>query len=117
MKLEGIRNKIDKIDRELLVLLQERMGLALLSRKYQESAAESKQEEERSPQTLPRAITQFQPVDHRAQQCRSSECRQHPGPNPDFPTVRPPVLLQVHDTNQCSEAQEGISCSSGEFGW
>ncbi len=29
MKLEGIRNKIDKIDRELLVLLQERMGLAL----------------------------------------------------------------------------------------
>ena len=35
MKLEGIRNKIGKIDRELLVLLQERMGLALRSRKFQ----------------------------------------------------------------------------------
>ena len=46
MKLEGIRNKIDKIDRELLVLLQERMGLALRSRKFQESDAESKQEED-----------------------------------------------------------------------
>ena len=46
MKLEGIRNKIDKIDRELLVLLQERMGLALRSRKFQESGAESKQEED-----------------------------------------------------------------------
>jgi prephenate dehydratase/chorismate mutase len=45
MKLEGIRNKIDKIDRELLVLLQERMGLALRSRKFQESAVDSKQEE------------------------------------------------------------------------
>ncbi len=33
MKLEGIRNQIEKIDRELLVLLQERMGLALRSRK------------------------------------------------------------------------------------
>jgi chorismate mutase len=46
MKLEGIRNKIDKIDRELLVLLQERMGLALRSRKFQESAVDSKQEED-----------------------------------------------------------------------
>jgi chorismate mutase len=46
MKLEGIRNKIDKIDRELLVLLQERMGLALRSRKFQESAVDSKQEAE-----------------------------------------------------------------------
>ena len=46
MKLEAIRNKIDKIDRELLVLLQERMGLALRSRKFQESDAESKQEED-----------------------------------------------------------------------
>ncbi len=46
MKLEGIRNKIDKIDRELLVLLQERMGLALRSRKFQESAGDSKQEED-----------------------------------------------------------------------
>ncbi|MGD8212443.1 MAG: chorismate mutase, partial [Desulfobacterales bacterium] len=46
MKLEGIRNKIDKIDRELLVLLQERMGLALRSRKFQEAEAEAKQEED-----------------------------------------------------------------------
>jgi len=46
MKLEGIRNKIDKIDRELLVLLQERMGWALRSRKFQESAVDSKQEAE-----------------------------------------------------------------------
>jgi prephenate dehydratase len=46
MKLEGIRNKIDKIDRELLVLLQERMGLALRSRKFQEPAGDSKQEED-----------------------------------------------------------------------
>ena len=46
MKLEGIRNKIDKIDRELLVLLQERMGLALRSRKFQESSVDSKQEED-----------------------------------------------------------------------
>jgi prephenate dehydratase len=46
MKLEGIRNKIDKIDRELLVLLQERMGLALRSKKFQESAGDSKQEED-----------------------------------------------------------------------
>ena len=29
MKLDEISRKIDKIDRELLVLLQERMGLAL----------------------------------------------------------------------------------------
>jgi len=46
MKLEGIRNKIDKIDRELLVLLQERMGLALRSRKFQDSAGDSKPEED-----------------------------------------------------------------------
>jgi prephenate dehydratase len=46
MKLEGIRNKIEKIDRELLVLLQERMGLALRSRKFQESAGDSKQAED-----------------------------------------------------------------------
>ena len=46
MKLEGIRNKIDKIDRELLVLLQERMGLALRSKKLQGSAGDSKPEED-----------------------------------------------------------------------
>jgi hypothetical protein len=34
IKLEEIRRKIDKIDRELLVLLQERMGLALRSKKF-----------------------------------------------------------------------------------
>lgn len=34
MKLDDIRSKIDKIDRELLVLLQERMGLALRSKKF-----------------------------------------------------------------------------------
>jgi prephenate dehydratase/chorismate mutase len=36
MKLNEISRKIDKIDRELLVLLQERMGLSLRSTKYQE---------------------------------------------------------------------------------
>jgi prephenate dehydratase/chorismate mutase len=34
MKLEQIRRQIDKIDRELLVLLQERMGLALRTTKF-----------------------------------------------------------------------------------
>ena len=42
MKLKEISNKIDKIDRELLVLLQERMGLALRSRKFQEPADDAK---------------------------------------------------------------------------
>ena len=46
MKLERIRNQIDKIDRELLVLLQERMGLALRSRKYQELSEDSNREED-----------------------------------------------------------------------
>jgi prephenate dehydratase/chorismate mutase len=36
MKLDEIRYKIDRIDRELLVLLQERMGLALRSKKFKE---------------------------------------------------------------------------------
>ena len=44
MKPEGILSKIDKIDRELLVLLQERMGMALRLRKYPEPAGESDQE-------------------------------------------------------------------------
>ena len=39
MKLDEIRYKIDKIDRELLVLLQERMGLALRSRKFKKTVA------------------------------------------------------------------------------
>ncbi len=41
MKLNEISRKIDKIDRELLVLLQERMGLALRSRKFQEAAGDA----------------------------------------------------------------------------
>ena len=46
MKLEDIRTKIDKIDRELLVLLQERMGLALRSRKFKKSVSDPTREEE-----------------------------------------------------------------------
>ena len=34
MKLDEIRRRIDKIDRELLVLLQERMGLAIQAKKF-----------------------------------------------------------------------------------
>jgi hypothetical protein len=37
MELKDIRRKVDKIDRELLVLLQERMGLALRSSKFKET--------------------------------------------------------------------------------
>ena len=46
MKLEDIRQKIDKIDRELLVLLQERMGLALRSRKFKKTVSDPTREEE-----------------------------------------------------------------------
>jgi prephenate dehydratase len=46
MKSEDIYKKIDKIDRELLVLLQERMGWVLRSKKFQETAGESMIEEE-----------------------------------------------------------------------
>jgi prephenate dehydratase/chorismate mutase len=46
MKPDEINKKIDKIDRELLVLLQERMGLALRSQKFQESAGEARYEED-----------------------------------------------------------------------
>ncbi len=46
MKLEGLHKKINKIDRELLVLLQERMGLALLSRKLQKSDTDAAREED-----------------------------------------------------------------------
>lgn len=46
MKLDEIRRRIDKIDRELLVLLQERMGLALRSRKFKTEVADPKREED-----------------------------------------------------------------------
>ena len=44
MKPEQIRKKINKIDRELLVLLQERMGLALRSTKFKETHGDPAQE-------------------------------------------------------------------------
>jgi prephenate dehydratase/chorismate mutase len=44
MKLNEISKKIDKIDRELLVLLQERMGLSLRSTKFQEATGDSARE-------------------------------------------------------------------------
>lgn len=46
MKLEEIRKKIDKIDRELLVLLQERMGMALRSKKFKEQVGDPAREED-----------------------------------------------------------------------
>jgi prephenate dehydratase/chorismate mutase len=46
MKLNEINRKIDKIDRELLVLLQERMGLSLRSKKFQETSGETEREED-----------------------------------------------------------------------
>jgi len=46
MKLNEIRKHIDKIDRELLVLLQERMGLALRSRKFKETTTDPAREED-----------------------------------------------------------------------
>ena len=45
MKLDDLRRKIDKIDRELLVLLQERMGLALQSKKFKDKIVDTKREE------------------------------------------------------------------------
>ena len=42
MKLNEISSKIDKIDRELLVLLQERMGLALRSNKFQKTCDDAR---------------------------------------------------------------------------
>jgi len=44
MKPEEIRKNINKIDRELLVLLQERMGLALRSKKFKETRSDPEQE-------------------------------------------------------------------------
>ncbi|UCD81788.1 MAG: prephenate dehydratase [Desulfobacterales bacterium] len=46
MKPDEISKKIDKIDRELLVLLQERMGLSLRSKKFQEAAGTVRLEED-----------------------------------------------------------------------
>ena len=46
MKLEEVRHKIDRIDRELLVLLQERMGLALRSKKFKEGISDPRREED-----------------------------------------------------------------------
>ena len=46
MKLSEISRKIDKIDRELLVLLQERMGLSLRSKKFQKASADTEHEED-----------------------------------------------------------------------
>jgi len=45
MKPNEISSKINKIDRELLVLLQERMGLALRSKKFQETGDDAQSEE------------------------------------------------------------------------
>ena len=46
MELEEIRLKIDKIDRELLVLLQERMGLALRSKKFKKTISDPEREKD-----------------------------------------------------------------------
>jgi prephenate dehydratase/chorismate mutase len=45
MNLDEIRHKIDKIDRELLVLLQERMSLAIRSKKFKSSVVDVDREE------------------------------------------------------------------------
>ncbi len=46
MKLEDIYKKIDKIDREMLVLLQERMGWVLRSNKFKQSVSDAAAEKE-----------------------------------------------------------------------
>jgi len=46
MKLKEIRSRIDKIDRELLVMLQERMGLALRSKKFKELISDPEREKD-----------------------------------------------------------------------
>jgi chorismate mutase len=46
MKPDEIHKKISKIDRELLVLLQERMGLALRSKKFKETRGDPEHENE-----------------------------------------------------------------------
>lgn len=45
MNLDDIRRRIDKIDRELLVLLQERMGMAIQAKKFKTKVADPKREE------------------------------------------------------------------------
>lgn len=45
MNLDEIRRRIDKIDRELLVLLQERMGMAIQAKKFKVSVADPRREE------------------------------------------------------------------------
>ena len=45
MKLDEIRSRIDSIDRELLVLLQERMGLAIRSKKFKIDVVDTRREE------------------------------------------------------------------------
>lgn len=45
MKLDEIRRRIDKIDRELLVLLQERMSLAIRSKKFKSDVVDVQREE------------------------------------------------------------------------
>jgi prephenate dehydratase len=45
MELEEILKKMDKIDRELLVLLQERMGLVLRSKKFKETVGDPVREQ------------------------------------------------------------------------
>jgi prephenate dehydratase/chorismate mutase len=44
MQLKEIRKRIDKIDKELLVMLQERMGLALRSKKFKEMITDPERE-------------------------------------------------------------------------
>jgi prephenate dehydratase len=46
MKIEDIYKKIDKIDRELMVLLQERMGWVLRSNKFKQTVSDAASEEE-----------------------------------------------------------------------
>ncbi len=46
MRLQEIRKQIDRIDRELLVLLQERMGLALQSKKFKKAIADPAREKD-----------------------------------------------------------------------
>ena len=46
MKIEDIHKKIDKIDRELMVLLQERMGWVLRSNKFKQTVSDAASEEE-----------------------------------------------------------------------
>jgi prephenate dehydratase/chorismate mutase len=45
MNLNEIRRRIDQVDRELLVLLQERMGLAMRSKKFKKNVADPRREQ------------------------------------------------------------------------